>query len=404
MKVSHILIVTFIAALLNSAFPCTTAIVSGKYTPDGRPLLWKHRDTGFTDNRMVYFTDGKWDYIGLVNSVDPANSEVWAGCNLEGFAIMNSASYNLKPDDDDTKLKDREGIIMKLALMNCRTLEDFENMLDTLPKPLGIEANFGVIDAYGGAAYYECNNFEWKKIDANDPAVAPFGYLIRTNYSFTGSADDGYGYIRYMNAENLFYNAAAQNGLTPEFLLQQCSRSLSHSLTGRDLVKEYSSASERQAFVHFEDFIPRSSSVATVVVQGVKPGESGKNAAIWTILGWQLTSIAVPVFVAAGDNMPEILTADENGNAPLCDIALELKDRCYPIKRGSGMRYMNITALINGSGKGIMQLIKPVEDKILKETKAKLKEWRENDMPQHEIVDYYKRLNETVLTAMNGLL
>jgi hypothetical protein len=68
------------------------------------------------------------------------------------------------------------------------------------------------------------------------------------------------------------------------------------------------------------------------------------------------------------------------------------------------MRYMNITALINGSGKGIMQLIKPVEDKILKETKAKLKEWRENDMPQHEIVDYYKRLNETVLTAMNGLL
>ena len=55
------------------------------------------------------------------------------------------------------------------------------------------EANFGVIDAQGGAAYYETTNFSFTKIDANDPVVAPFGYLIRTNYSFTGTADDGYG-------------------------------------------------------------------------------------------------------------------------------------------------------------------------------------------------------------------
>jgi hypothetical protein len=26
-------------------FPCTVAVVSGKATPDGRPLLWKNRDT-----------------------------------------------------------------------------------------------------------------------------------------------------------------------------------------------------------------------------------------------------------------------------------------------------------------------------------------------------------------------
>ena len=25
-------------------FPCTSAVVSGRVTPDGRPLLWKHRD------------------------------------------------------------------------------------------------------------------------------------------------------------------------------------------------------------------------------------------------------------------------------------------------------------------------------------------------------------------------
>lgn len=25
---------------------CTSIIISGKATPDGRPLMWKHRDTG----------------------------------------------------------------------------------------------------------------------------------------------------------------------------------------------------------------------------------------------------------------------------------------------------------------------------------------------------------------------
>ena len=33
----------------------TTAIVSGKYTMDGRPLLFKHRDSGKLQNKIMYF-------------------------------------------------------------------------------------------------------------------------------------------------------------------------------------------------------------------------------------------------------------------------------------------------------------------------------------------------------------
>ncbi|NWF49911.1 MAG: hypothetical protein HXY49_05145, partial [Ignavibacteriaceae bacterium] len=101
-------------------FACTTAVLSGKATDDGRPLLLKNRDADALQNRLVYFFDGKFKFIGLVNSSDKENQEVWCGFNEAGFAIMNSASYNLKMNDT-TKLSDKEVIIMRLALQNCTT-------------------------------------------------------------------------------------------------------------------------------------------------------------------------------------------------------------------------------------------------------------------------------------------
>ena len=35
---------------------------------------------------------------------------------------------------------------------------DFEHFLDTLPRPMRVVANFGVLVAYGGAASIEANN------------------------------------------------------------------------------------------------------------------------------------------------------------------------------------------------------------------------------------------------------
>ena len=168
---------------------CTTALVSGKFTPDGRPLLFKQRDTDELHNKIEFFHDGRYDYVGLVNSKDPSHA-VWGGYNSTGFAIINSASYNLN-EHDQASVKDNEGIIMKLALQRCRTVRDFEQLLDSLPKPLGVEANFGVIDAQGGGAYFETGNSHFKKYDVNDPAVAPDGYIIRTNFSFSGNRSHG---------------------------------------------------------------------------------------------------------------------------------------------------------------------------------------------------------------------
>lgn len=385
---------------MQDIFTCTTAVISGKFTTDGRPLLLKHRDSNFNQNKLMYFDDGKYNYIGLVNSKDLNGDEVWGGVNSEVFAIINSASYNIKDDADTTSIIDKEGEIMKRALQECKTIYDFENLLINYEKPIGVEANFGVIDAYGGAAYFETNNFSFVKIDANDPTSAPFGYIIRTNYSFNGKQDKGYGYIRYLTAEELFYKASSENSLNKEFILQDVSRSLKHSLLDVDYSESITVSKNDNAFISFQDFIPRNSSVSTVLIEGVKQGESPDLSTLWTILGFQFTSVAIPTWVEAGNNLPDLLIADTSGNAPLCDYALKLKKECFPVERGSGYKYLKLSKVINKENKGFIQILRPLENEIISETDKDLKKWRNNNnLPIEEVHNLYIWINKRVKKA-----
>lgn len=137
------------------AVACTSAIVGGHLTPDGRPLLWKHRDTGTEHNfvaRVAAHSPGEADFVALFNAGDTLLREAWIGVNSHGFAVMNTASYNLAPDT--ASYRDMEGVIMARALKSCRTVADFAILLDSLPKPLGVQANFGVIDSLGNGCIF----------------------------------------------------------------------------------------------------------------------------------------------------------------------------------------------------------------------------------------------------------
>ena len=388
------------AIFANDMFACTTAIVSGKYTEDGRPILWKHRDSDFNQNKLMYFTNGKYDYIGLVNSEDFEGKQVWAGTNSAGFSIMNAALYdvNLNYKGD---YKDREGYVMKMALQQCASLEDFEHFLAKLPKPMGVAASFGVIDAHGGAAYYETDNNTYVKFDANDPKVAPNGYLIRTNYSFTGKKDKGYGYIRFETAQDLFSNAFATNNLNYKTIITEFSRSFYHSLLQTDYREIAETKSEKQFFINAGDLIVRNSSVAAVVIHGVKKGEAAEFTTMWTVLGYPFTTVAVPTWVKGGKNLPNLVLADKSSRAPICNMSLLLKKECYPISRGSGYKYLNISALVNKENSGILQRIEPIESKIFENTEKELSNWRLNPMNTDKIQAHYKWLNNFILDEYN---
>lgn len=347
-------------------YPCTSAVVSGRVTPDGRPLLWKHRDASDLNNRIVHFEaeGGKLEFVGLVNGVDTMANEVWAGYNTSGFAIMNTASYNLK--NDTSSLSDREGVVMKQALGECRTVEDFARLLDSLPRPIGVEANFGVIDALGGAAYFEVNSYEVFRYDVKD---SPDGYLLRTNYSVSGRPNEGYGYIRYDNGARLFSRAASERSITPEWITGICSRSFYHTLLGRDFTTD--------TWVVDQDFIPRRSTSASVVIEGVKSGESPVFTTMWTMLGYPPCSVVLPVWIGCEYGVPTLLQGSEDSvRSPLCEWSNRLKNKVFSLERGSGPHYLHMALLYNPESNGYAQRLLSLEKEIYAESRIVLDEAR----------------------------
>jgi hypothetical protein len=382
---------------------CTTCIIASKATKDGRPLLLKNRDSDELQNKLMYFNDGTYPYIGLVNSNDSTGKEVWGGFNSTGFSIINSASYNIKKNDT-TKLSDKEGVLMKAALKICATVADFEKLLGELPKPLGVEANFGVIDANGGAAYFETGNFSYVKYDVNDPAVAPDGYLIRTNYSCSGIEDKGAGYIRYTTARELFKDRNNKEKFEYSFLLNDVCRCLKHSLTKTDLSKDLPEDSSDTRYVWFQDYIPRPISSSAIIFQGVKNGEDPMLTTMWSVIGFPLTSVVVPVWITKNGSMPQVLVASQNGKAPLCEMSLKLKSRVLSDFQQRGDKYMDISKLMNKSGTGIRQKLSKIEKEIIKKGESNIMKWRNSKINDAGIESYYGWVDKYILESFKGLL
>ncbi|OYT16355.1 MAG: hypothetical protein B7C24_08280 [Bacteroidetes bacterium 4572_77] len=398
-----LLIVLFSTLYINGAFACTTFIISGKHTANGKPILFKHRDSQSFNNSLVFFSDGKYDYIAVVNAEkDNWRTMAWGGYNSEGFAIMNSAAYNNNMGDT-TKFVDQEGVVMKLALQTCRTIEDFEELLKKLPKPLGVDANFGVIDAFGGAAYYETGNYTYKKIDANDPLVAPDGFLIRTNHSFGGDMNEGKGYIRYATAYSVLNEAASIGKLEPQYLFNHISRNMTHSLTNTNLYDNLPPNSSIAEYKTFIDYIPRYFTTSSFVVVGAKEKENPNNTMMWTILGSPLTSVAIPIWMTSKKQLPKIVGMTNNLHAPICDASLKLKENCFPIGRGSGKKYINLSVVVNKEKTGYLQLLEPVENEIFETSNALLKEMQSEKDREAKILEYYDWLNKYVNQSYKDL-
>ncbi len=363
-KFIQLMVLVLLLIIGDQAIACTTFIVSGKYTVDGQPILFKNRDTYEMNNALQLFEDGKYKYMGLVDaSEEKWDRSVWGGYNEKGFAIINSAAYTNNVGDT-AKFKDQDGVVMKKALMFCASVEDFQHLLDTLPRPMGVNSNFGVIDAYGGAAYFETGNYSYVKVDVNDPIVAPRGIVVRTNHSMSGDLSVGYGYNRYDNAIRLLNEAWVENKLSAQYLLQAIPRSLYHPRTQTDLTKDIPAKKELADFRFFIDYIPRASTTSSFMIVGAKDEEHVDHAMMWTILGFPLTSVAIPAWLSCGELPQAVELGKDEYRAPICNIALEFKAECFPITIDKGSNYINLSPVINKEGTGYWQILKPIENEI----------------------------------------
>lgn len=345
----QVLILAFLLAGALGALACTSAIISGSKTASGRPLLWKHRDTGCPDNRveLIKAHDNCYEFVAIFDATDPCDTAAWTGFNETGFAIMNTASYNLNNDDIPESQMDREGVVMKLALEHCATVNDFEQLLLSLPMPLGVEANFGVIDAQGHGAYFETGNYSFKRFNLED---AHNGVLTRTNYSYSGRPDEGMGYVRETSEKYLLAPHIAAADFTPALFTEEISRTFYHSLLGKDFTHS------GDEWIVDQDFIPRRLSTASIVIEGVSPGESPALTTMWIALGYPPCAETFAARLGAAGGVPvELNGTTPDNHSPQCDIVKERKAQVFSIERGNGQHYLNLSKLYNNAGTGYCQ-------------------------------------------------
>lgn len=332
MKKRLIIYAVSICSVGVNSLACTSAVVSGRVTRDGRPLLWKNRDTGSLDNfvQRVDSTETDYGYVALFNSSDQRCEQAWIGVNDRGFAIMNTASYNLVPDT--ASYKDMEGYLMTHALKRCRDVADFATLLDTLPKPLGVQANFGVIDAYGNGGYFETDDFGYEYFPVSDSEPV----LVRTNFSVSGG-DGGLGHVRYVNASHLLAPYVDRADVSPEVFTDELSRSFYYSLSGCDM------SQAGMKLIPDKDFIPRYSTSASVVVEGVSDGDAADSVVMWTLMGYPPCGHveAVTLYEVPSDLQPD----GKTGKCRAGEEAMILKNEVFDKKTGSSDRYVRIDLL-----------------------------------------------------------
>lgn len=362
----RLLALFLLAAMMTEVQPvlaCTSVIVSGKATKDGRPVIFKHRDSGKLHNMMIVVQGRRYRYLGLVNAEDTMPIDVWGGHNEAGFGIINTAAYNMNGDGGDT---DGDGIFIRKALELCATLEDFERLLDTVKKPREVNSNFAVLDAKGGCAYYETGNYDYVKFDVNDPSVAPDGYLMRTNFGTTGNHKLDQGVERYCAINDFMAEACKNGNLEHDYLMTHISRYLKHGVTQLDMYDYMPETENDTRYFPFHDYISRYSSASVIMVQGVRPDESPLNTVSWNIIGWPLTTVAVPLVLTPSGKLPAIVTDDGTGHSRLNEMGLQLKERVFSLKSGNVEFYGDLSKLINKQETGILQRILPIEKEVMR--------------------------------------
>ncbi len=383
-----------VAGLLAAAGreQCTSAIVSPLASADNRPLLWKNRDTDALSNKVVYVHDCPYAYLALTDADDASGRKCFAGLNAAGFGIMNTVAYNLPEEADETK--DLEGIIMADALRTCRTVDDFEDYIKAnLGPKFGSLANFGVIDASGGAVLFEVHNHGYQKYDAAD---ATEKYLVNTNFSRSGKPGTGAGYLRFERAEALF-KQFPPHGVAYQDILGRFTRDLGHVLLHYPELDELKTIPVNEDhWLYSGDCINRHSTASAVVMVGRQPDDSLSPATLWVIPGEPVCAIALPVWVEAGCSPDPLWNGPE---APLWKESRRIKDIIRPLKDGNNDNYLNATRLDNASGTGFLPLLRSTEKDIMARTVTFL----QTRHTAVELADFQRQMAEKALAVMQSI-
>jgi hypothetical protein len=371
---------------------CKIGVASGKATADGRPLLWKNSDGMVADRELVYRKDGRFKYLAVAFADWPQGP--YAGVNEFGFCMVTSVAFNLP--NESKKGFGGEGI-MRLALQQCVTADDFESLL----KQINVSGrtttfNIGVIDAFGGAAIFETGNFSYTRFDATDPKVAPQGYIVRTGFAFTGSAGGDFGRAQYNRANQLWRQAVEKGQLDYRYVLRKVCRDLS----GAEKVS-YSRPEMDVTEKSDLEVLDTKNSISchgtnwVALFHGVRPDENPSLTTFWAIMGEPILSVAVPGWVIAESTAPEMDGAERS---PLCTTARVLHQANYLV--GSRRtRFLNLVTLPE-----IWALTYPAENRIFDQTESILRRWRQDYPTAKQVASFHQQMASEAMDALKEVI
>jgi PKD repeat protein len=351
---------------------CTIAVAAGSVTTDGRPLLWKNRDTDDLDQEVRYFNDGSHGgYIAIVSTGVDETTTAYVGVNDDGFAIMNANAPDLSTGSPTS-----HGILMKRALRECGSVADFEMLLITTSGGRGhIWANFGVIDRFGNAAIFETNDWDYRKYDADSEG----GFVVRTNFSFWGGSPPG---SRYERAYQLISDAVDSGQFDHRYLVQTVSKDIGGP-----------PSMPCGEWPTTDPAISRYRTRSAAVVHGVLPNEDPRLSTFWCTLGEPSCGVSVPLWSYAGSPPPEMFMPGQQ--APMCAEIQEKELYCYSDLVNDTTIDTNELVGDDGSS-GIQGYSIPIEIEAFDETAAMLDAWRVVFPPASEIALFQsERANRT---------
>jgi hypothetical protein len=315
---------TTVVAIAASLVPvqgvsaCTIAAFGPSSTVDGRPMLWKNRDVNNQNQEAHYFAGGRYRFVGNIYAGDEDNC--WGGINEAGFGIMNSDSENIGGFDSD------DGMVMKLVLGTCATIDDFAALMDSLNEiGRARAANFGVFDATGRVAMFEAANTWYKIYDEDEDSL---GFLVRANYSMCGDTNRQTGKARYERAMQLIVPEFRQHRISVEFVVRILTRDIgSTEFNPYPLPFKGQYEGLPYGFLPCGNCLGRPTTRSAEIMVGPKPGEPSGTGMMWIMLGTPFVAIPVPMW-ASGGTLPQAVDGDETSE--ICDRAIDLRNYIFP--------------------------------------------------------------------------
>lgn len=307
---------------------CDIAVVSGRVTKSGRPIIWKSRDHGTNWKQEMQYVEPKSDSDagGSIRVIDRTSTApllyedgafppiMSGGSNEAGFAISNTTVYEDDPIHE--YVSNANIFLMETALDYCKTVEDFDQLLLNFHKNFVnfdkiISGNFVVIDAKGGAALYEVYSgigfgayikpLKYLKFDANDPEVAPYGFVNRTNshYWIQRNSDTHREERAYFILETLYFD----KNLTVESILIELAKDIySQGEDGSTI----SPPGEDSSNYNTNTSISRYMTNLAMVIDGVTSGDNPAYTTFWCNLGEPSVGVSTPHFPFAKKITPYV--------------------------------------------------------------------------------------------------